>query len=106
MNKANIKELALANGFKLKEQADGSMDLNPYVYQFAAALERLATAELKAQVEQLNVLIIKMQERATLFLQPDGESESEFVNFIIGILDGPEQRLAQSTPAQCLEPNP
>lgn len=43
-----------------------------------------------------------MQERATLFLQPDGESESEFVNFIIGILDGPEQRLAQSTPAQCL----
>ena len=102
MDKEKIKALALANGFKLKEQADGSMDLNPYVYQFAAALERLATAELKAQVEQLNVLIIKMQERATLFLQPDGESESEFVNFIIGILDGPEQRLAQSTPAQCL----
>ena len=58
--------------------------------------------ELEAQVEQLNALIIKMQERATLFLQPDGESESKFVNFIIGILDGPEQRLAQSTPAQCL----
>lgn len=46
--------------------------------------------ELEAQVEQLNALIIKMQERATLFLQPDGESESEFVNFIIGIFDGPE----------------
>ena len=30
-----IKELALANGFKLKEQADGSMDLNAYVYDFA-----------------------------------------------------------------------
>lgn len=31
MNKMDIqkvKELALANGFKLKEQADGSMDLN------------------------------------------------------------------------------
>ena len=33
-----IKELALANGFKLKEQPDGTMDLNPYVYEFARAL--------------------------------------------------------------------
>lgn len=39
MNKQQIKELALANGFKLKEQPDGSMDLNPYVYDFAAALK-------------------------------------------------------------------
>lgn len=38
LDKTTVKELALANGFKLKEQADGSMDLNPYVYQFAAAL--------------------------------------------------------------------
>lgn len=38
MNKQSIKELALANGFKLKEQPDGSMDLNPYVYDFALAL--------------------------------------------------------------------
>jgi hypothetical protein len=59
MNKEKIKALALANGFKLKEQADGSMDLNPYVYQFAAALERLATAELKAQVKQLRGLLLK-----------------------------------------------
>lgn len=27
-----IKEIALANGFKLKEQPSGEMDLNPYVY--------------------------------------------------------------------------
>lgn len=33
-----IKEIALANGFKLKEQLDGSMDLNPYVYEFSRAL--------------------------------------------------------------------
>lgn len=32
LNKETIKEIALANGFKLKEQADGEMDLNPYVY--------------------------------------------------------------------------
>lgn len=41
-----IKELALANGFKLKEQASGNMDLNAYVYDFANAIER----EVKAQV--------------------------------------------------------
>lgn len=38
MNKQQIKALALANGFKLKEQPDGSIDLNPYVYDFALAL--------------------------------------------------------------------
>ena len=32
------KALALANGFKLKEQPDGNMDLNPYVYDFAQTL--------------------------------------------------------------------
>jgi len=52
-DKEKIKELALTNGFKLKEQPDGTMGLNPYVFEFAAALERVATAELKAQVEQL-----------------------------------------------------
>lgn len=43
MHNDEIKELALANGFKLKEQPDGSMDLNPYVYQFARALLSEAT---------------------------------------------------------------
>ena len=38
MNKETIKELALTNGFKLKWQIGGSLDLNPYVYEFAAAL--------------------------------------------------------------------
>ena len=35
MTNDEIKELALAIGFKLKEQPDGNMDLNPYVYEFA-----------------------------------------------------------------------
>ena len=34
MNKQQIKELALENGFNLKEQPDGTLDLNPYVYDF------------------------------------------------------------------------
>lgn len=33
-----IERIALANGFKLKEQPDGSMALNPYVFEFARAL--------------------------------------------------------------------
>ena len=39
-----VKELALANGFKLKEQASGNMDLNAYVYDFANAIEQAAKA--------------------------------------------------------------
>jgi hypothetical protein len=45
MDIQRIKELALANGFKLKEQASGNLDLNAYVYDFANAIER----EVKAQ---------------------------------------------------------
>ena len=35
MTNEQIREIALANGFKLKEQPNGEMDLNPYVYEFA-----------------------------------------------------------------------
>lgn len=38
MTPERIREIALANGFKLKDQGMGGMDLNPYVYDFAAAL--------------------------------------------------------------------
>lgn len=34
----DIRQLALAAGFKLKPQPDGSDDLNPYVFEFARAL--------------------------------------------------------------------
>ena len=33
-----IKNLALECGFKLKEQPNGDLDLNPYVYTFADKL--------------------------------------------------------------------
>lgn len=45
MDIQKIKELALTNGFKLKEQADGSMDLNAYVYDFANAIGQAAKAK-------------------------------------------------------------
>ena len=38
MNKQDVKKLALECGFKLKEQPDGSMDLNHCVYKFAEEL--------------------------------------------------------------------
>jgi hypothetical protein len=38
MDKQRIREMALAAGFKLKPQPDGTEDLNPYVYDFARAL--------------------------------------------------------------------
>ncbi len=33
--KEQVKDIALRSGFKLKEQPNGEMDLNPYVYEFA-----------------------------------------------------------------------
>lgn len=44
MTDAEIQRLALANGFKLKEQVGGFAALNPYVFAFARAL--LASKEL------------------------------------------------------------
>ena len=45
MDIEKVKELALANGFKLKEQASGNMDLNAYIYDFANAIEQAAKAQ-------------------------------------------------------------
>lgn len=49
----DIKELALANGFTLKQQPDGTMDLNPYVYQFARALLAEATGRTVCSISNL-----------------------------------------------------
>ena len=38
IGKQYIKDVALDCGFKLKEQPDGNLDLNPYVYTFADKL--------------------------------------------------------------------
>lgn len=39
MTPERVTELALANGFKLKEQADGTQALNAYVFDFVAAIQ-------------------------------------------------------------------
>lgn len=48
MNNEQIKKIALDNGFKLKEQPDGSIDLNPYVYEFSRKLMVEAAREAKS----------------------------------------------------------
>ncbi|STZ55538.1 Protein of uncharacterised function (DUF551) [Moraxella lacunata] len=50
LNKETIKDFALANGFKLKEQANGEMDLNPYVYEFANAIAEHCFCAFKSGV--------------------------------------------------------
>jgi regulator of replication initiation timing len=52
MNREQIKAMALASGFKLKPQPDGTEDLNPYVYEFAAAL----TEYMQQQNDYLSAL--------------------------------------------------
>lgn len=108
LDKEKIKELALTNGFKLKEQPDGTMGLNPYVFEFAAALERVATAELKAQVEQLK------QFGAELLNQCEGLGKSNAIWRATGLAfgnihyqDAAENLAAciNKTPAKCLAEN-
>lgn len=50
MTNDQIKEIALANGFKFKEQPSGEMNLNPYVYKFSREL-------LKAQHERIRIAL-------------------------------------------------
>lgn len=38
MTNEQIRKIFLENGFKEKQQPDGSVDLNPYVYEAARAL--------------------------------------------------------------------
>ena len=69
MDIQKIKELALANGFKLKEQASGNMDLNSYVYDFANAIEQAAKAH---EAKKLEGCVVVPLENA-LYFSMDGE---------------------------------
>lgn len=62
MNKQQIKELALANGFKLKEQPDGTLDLNPYVYKFAHALDFHANQKYTEKENKLAEQLAQMKD--------------------------------------------
>ena len=59
MNNDYIKKVALAKGFKLKTQEDGSEDLNPYVYKFARYIAASANEDLFDKIKALNFLVTK-----------------------------------------------
>ncbi len=69
MDIEKVKELALTNGFKLKEQASGNMDLNAYVYDFANAIEQAA----KAQAVPEGFVLVPVKEIKEWYLD-DSES--------------------------------
>lgn len=48
MSDKEILAIALANGFQLKQQSDGSMSLHPYVWKFAHSLIYAALSTRKA----------------------------------------------------------
>ena len=64
MDIQKIKELALANGFSLKEQASGNMDLHSYVYEFANAIEQA----VKAQAVPEGFVLAPVKEIKTWYL--------------------------------------
>ena len=56
MDIKKIQELALANGFSLKEQASGNMDLHSYVYEFAQAIENEVLAQARSVFGQKSTI--------------------------------------------------
>lgn len=66
MTNDEIKTLALANGFTLREQPDGSMDLNPYVYAFARALRAEVIAEIRPLVFRIHSTPFSQSHNAAL----------------------------------------
>ena len=75
MNKQYIKDVALECGFKLKEQPDGSMDLNTYVYAFADKLIKQTHISLLGDFKDIHE-----QYRPRVFLA-DENDELEDVTF-------------------------
>ena len=52
IDKSRIKAIALSSGFRLKEQPDGDMDLNPYVYEFAKLLELAVLYDKNKEIKE------------------------------------------------------
>ena len=53
-----VKQIALDNGFQLKEQASGNYDLHSYVYQFAEKL----LEDKQAEVNELKAKLAKYED--------------------------------------------
>jgi hypothetical protein len=65
MNRQQVREILLASGFKLKQQPDGTEDLNPYCYTAAAALLQAGREESARVVNARRPAIPEMPARRT-----------------------------------------
>ena len=89
MDVQKIKELALANGFSLKEQASGNMYLHSYVYEFANAIEQAT----KAQAVPEGFVLVDKHQLAQLMANMDSFGKKalgdDYVSFadIAAVLD-------------------
>ena len=84
MNKEQIKRLALQNGFKLKEQPDGTMDLNPYVYDFAKTLISGVTGMKFIKLHQNGrEMLVNMSTVSEIYAPSVGKCEM-FLNLAVG----------------------
>lgn len=50
LKKESVRQLALEAGFKLRQQPDGTEDLNPYVYTFADKLAATVAEDFLAMM--------------------------------------------------------
>ncbi|MFB6349961.1 hypothetical protein ACFBZI_11070 [Moraxella sp. ZJ142] len=60
--KEEIKQLFLNNGFKLKAQPNGSVDLNPYVYEAAEALLERQTKKFLHLINTLHAELMNLED--------------------------------------------
>lgn len=75
MNKQYIKEVALECGFKLKEQPNGELDLNPYVYTFADKLIKQTHISLLGDFKDTLADVTSQINDAMLELQQENKYE-------------------------------
>ena len=85
IEKSRIKAMALSSGFKLKEQPNGEMDLNPYVYEFAKLLELAVLYDGDRQIKERFELLAGNSEYELI-----EESKNYLLerNAILRLLDG------------------
>lgn len=93
MTPERIRALALANGFKLKPQPDGKENLNPYVYEFAAALQQDQASDIATLRSALIGLVgaetvdeLKSMEAAMRLLPAPDADKAVYINAIHALI--------------------
>lgn len=67
ISNGDIRRIFFANGFKAKQQENNTIDLNPYVFDAARALEK----EVRAECRQTLLDMVKLLNLAENFLNEE-----------------------------------